>query len=365
VVILENMAGWQGLAGSFFKGLNLAEEPFTLTGFTSGLFLCQSNLQWAVMASNPCEFCGTHSFMVHKAREMMFGFRDEMEYVECASCGSLKIAAIPQDLQRYYPADKYYSYKFKVSLRVHISRLALRAALRLPDSIQAAVPHGSLAQIRWLSLKRGMKILDVGSGSGAFIRHLRAAGFDDAVGIDPYLEEDILDNSGVAVRKAELGAMCGEWDRIMFHHSLEHTPNQLETLSLARARLSPRGICIIRIPIVNWAWKEYGTDWVQLDPPRHLCVHTEKSFRLAAAKSGLRVTRVQYDSTRFQFVGSELYRKGVPLRTGLAELDRHFTKAQLEAFERRAEELNRDGLGDQAVFFLEPDVVVRARTSAS
>lgn len=286
---------------------------------------------------------------------MMFGFRDETEYVECLSCGSLKIATIPRDLQRYYPADKYYSYELKVSLRVRLSRWALRAALRLPKSVQAAIPHGSLAQIRWLSLKRDMKILDVGSGSGVFIRHLRAAGFDNAIGIDPFINEDVLDNSGIAVRKAELRAMPGGWDRIMFHHSLEHTPNQLETLRLARAKLSPGGICIIRIPIVNWAWKEYGTDWVQLDPPRHLCVHTEKSFRLAAAKSGLRVKRVQYDSSMFQFVGSELYRKGVPLHTGLAELESHFSKAQLHAFARRAEELNREGMGDQAAFFLEPE----------
>src|SRR3954447_2869234 len=45
------------------------------------------------------------------AREMMFGTREEFEYVECAKCGSVQIANIPREelLARHYPAD-YYSF---------------------------------------------------------------------------------------------------------------------------------------------------------------------------------------------------------------------------------------------------------------
>src|SRR6476661_7449138 len=39
---------------------------------------------------------------------MMFGTRDEFEYLECAECGTVQIAEIP-DLTAYYPQG-YYSF---------------------------------------------------------------------------------------------------------------------------------------------------------------------------------------------------------------------------------------------------------------
>ena len=43
---------------------------------------------------------------LHPAREMMFGTREAFNYVECAHCGTVQIAAIP-DLTRHYPKEYY------------------------------------------------------------------------------------------------------------------------------------------------------------------------------------------------------------------------------------------------------------------
>jgi hypothetical protein len=155
------------------------------------------------------------------------------------------------------------------------------------------------------------------------------------------------------VKKAYLSEIGGDWDQIMFHHSLEHIADQTGTLRSARAKLSRQGTCLVRIPLVNWAWQHYGTNWVQLDPPRHLCVHTEQSFRMAAEKTGFKVSRVIYDSWELQFWGSELYKKGIPLQQGQNELAKHFSAGELRDFRRRSDEMNRQGRGDQAIFFLE------------
>ena len=128
--------------------------------------------------------------------------------------------------------------------------------------------------------------------------------------------------------------------------------DQVGTLRLAQSKLARNGICIVRIPIVNWAWKEYKTDWVQLDPPRHQTLHTEKSFGLAAEQAGLTVFDTVHDSLGFQFWGSELIRRGVPLETGMAHLSDYFSKSRLQEFNRHAEELNQKRRGDQAIFFL-------------
>jgi hypothetical protein len=305
-----------------------------------------------------CEFCGSSGFVSHTVREMMHGFRDEFEYLECKSCGCLRIASIPDDLARYYPSDSYYSYKVTQNLRTRLGRLRLRIGLDHPWIGRTLGWTKRLQTLDWIqmfSLERNMRILDVGSGGASFVRDLRSAGFTGALGLDPFIAEDIQDKNGMVVKKAYLSEIGGRWDQIMFHHSLEHIADQTETLQIARAKLSRLGTCLVRIPLANWAWQNYGKDWVQLDPPRHLCVHTEKSFRLAAAKAGFKISRVIYDSWELQFWGSELYQKDIPLQTGQKELAQHFSRAQLRNFCSRADALNSQGLGDQAIFFLDPE----------
>lgn len=55
-----------------------------------------------------CRICGneTNNRAFH-VREMMFGWKDVFEYFECADCGCVQIAAIPDDLDKYYPTDYY------------------------------------------------------------------------------------------------------------------------------------------------------------------------------------------------------------------------------------------------------------------
>jgi hypothetical protein len=58
-----------------------------------------------------CRICAnTKGNKRHLAREMMFGLRDEFEYVECANCGCLQIKEIPHNLSDYYP-EAYYSFQ--------------------------------------------------------------------------------------------------------------------------------------------------------------------------------------------------------------------------------------------------------------
>lgn len=54
---------------------------------------------------------------------MMFGFRNEFTYIECAVCGTVQIEEVPTDIAEYYPGD-YYSYKLK-RLKVSLSRIGV------------------------------------------------------------------------------------------------------------------------------------------------------------------------------------------------------------------------------------------------
>jgi hypothetical protein len=86
-------------------------------------------------------------------------------------------------------------------------------------------------------------------------------------------------------------------------------------------------------------------------------VHTPESLEILADASGFEITNVVYDSTSFQFWGSEQYARGIPLRDERSYAQRAtksiFSPDEIEEFARWANELNEEGRGDQAIFYLQ------------
>lgn len=291
-----------------------------------------------------CQVCGGAEGKEHLLREMMFGTRQEFTYWECRGCGCLQIVQVPLNTSEYYP-ENFYSFSLRLSSwKTWYYRLyfafpeVMRRIHRCGPDLDSVVRANPRARAR---------ILDVGCGSGKLVDILRALGFD-AWGIDPFLKEKRPYLEAKSIEDVE-----GGWDLIMFHHVLEHMPDNIQVLRFARARLSSGGVCLVRIPVANWAWEHYGRNWVQLDPPRHVVIHTPGSFRRASKEAGFRTMCASFDSTEFQMWGSELYRQDVPLQTpGARDL---FSKQELSRFRLRAEELNRLQRGDQAAFILTPE----------
>ena len=134
------------------------------------------------------------------------------------------------------------------------------------------------------------KVLDVGCGSGSILQELYYLFYTNIHGCDPFVAGDIEYHGQLIIRKASLYELNDSYDCISFHHVFEHMPNQFAVLNAARERLAPGGLLIIRIPVVNGeAWRSYRSDWVQLDPPRHYYLHSERSFTLLAERADLQV----------------------------------------------------------------------------
>jgi 2-polyprenyl-3-methyl-5-hydroxy-6-metoxy-1,4-benzoquinol methylase len=210
-----------------------------------------------------------------------------------------------------------------------------------------------------IRLNRKSNILDVGCGSGALLYGMRELlGLRALTGVDPFVESDIHYENGVKIIKAQLADINDQFDVIMLHHSFEHMPDPLSVLRQLRKLLSPKGRALIRTPICSsFAWRNYGVNWVQLDAPRHLFIHSARSFRMVAEQAGFEIKEIVYDSSEFQFWGSEQYKIGVPL-TGnnsycIDPKNSCFTENQINNFARMAKELNESGDGDQVCFFLE------------
>lgn len=314
-----------------------------------------------------CKICnnsdGNKSYI---AREMMFNIGESFEYFECAECGCLQIKEIPENLERFYP-ENYLFFQQAHSLK--------------DDSIKAFLKHqrakyclsgnnifsGLLAKIfgipeyyAWFN-KTGTgfnaKILDVGCGAGNLLINLRKEGFTNLTGADSFIKKDIFYENGIKIFKKELSEIKEQFDLIMLIHSFEHMPEPLNTLKELYRLLKPESYILLRMPVAGaFAWRTYGVSWVQIDAPRHFFLHTKKSINILAEQTGFQVADEVFDSTDFQFWGSEQYLKNIPYMDGRSYAMNPeksiFTKKQINIFKNKALELNKNQDGDSACFYL-------------
>lgn len=204
----------------------------------------------------------------------------------CRDCGVGRTWPIADDTSAYY-GDTYGPHSDvepRSGLRWRLAfaglGVALTAFLRVPSlrpaldrAVSRALPVSGRELLR-LAPSRRFSLLDVGCGSGGFLRVYQGLGIG-VVGVDP---------SARAVRSVrELGIACHEgtieslalarssFDVVRFCHVLEHVPDPYESLAVAARILAPGGRLVIRVP----AWDSvtadvFGAAWGALDIPRHL-----------------------------------------------------------------------------------------------
>jgi len=318
------------------------------------------------MSDDQCRICGSDGDRsVYAAGERMFGTGEVFHYAECSQCGWLQLLDVPEDLAPYYPND-YYSFGNPPPVDGRFERMAktirTELVLRGPEWGTRMLPMswrpGWREWFRGVIPSRSAPIIDVGSGSGRVLTFLHNDGFTNLVGYDPFLESEKA-TGPVPLYRQVPDKFWGTFALAMMHHSLEHAMDPFEALDSARRLIRPDGWVLVRIPLADsFAWKHYRTDWIALDPPRHISLLTETALGLLAKAVGLTVVRTHRDSDALQFWGSEQLRLGIVLEDerSLSKNPRAsiFSDDEMAAFSRQAATLNASGQGDTGCFLLRP-----------
>ncbi len=316
-----------------------------------------------------CKICNTEidTAPVH-VKEMMFGLLTEHSYYECKYCEALQIEKVPADLEKFYPYN-YYSFKQQPGtdiettyLRKIKSRYLLFNKNKLPGfilSIGYKIPEYT-GWLKEAGVKYDDAILDIGSGCGEILAQYCKAGFTNLQGIDPFLKTEFISNNGKLklLRRSIFDKQePSSFDFVMLNHSFEHMDEPQSVFKRLAELTKPGKILLIRTPVNrSFASKKYGLNWVDMDPPRHLVVHSVKSMQLLAEKNGFEMEQIIFDSTAFQFWGSEQYKKGIPLfdprSYSVNKSEELFSKKLIKEWKEQANELNKKDQGDQACFYL-------------
>jgi len=297
-------------------------------------------------------------------KEEMYGLGEIFQYGQCTTCGCLQLLNIPDNLSEYYP--KAYHGNISPSLKRNwktIRRgLKRKLILEHPNWLSPLIKVClSSIPLFWTYRKLGMqtkhKVLDVGSGYGGNTLEIQSAGIKQAIGVDLFIEQDIWVGDKLLVKKGTIDDLHDSYDIILFHHSLEHMPDQINTLKKSRALLHEGGKILVRIPTVSsQAYLEYKEKWYQLDAPRHLFLHSHESFRRLAEAANLIILDKWCDSSELQFITSEQYRRGIssfdPKSYTINKRTPIFTPQEIREFKHKANLANQSLAGDQICFVL-------------
>jgi len=208
--------------------------------------------------------------------------------VRCEGCGVARLDPPPANPARYYPGRYWFE---GGRLAETYRRLVLRDHVRF--ALKALRPAGNT------------RVLDVGCGSGLFLRELRAANRAvEAVGIDASGRAAALawQRNGISAIAGDLARppfARGSFDLVVMFHVLEHLRDPVAYVDAARQLLAPGGKLVVQTPNLDcWQYRVFGARWSGLDIPRHLYDFRLRDVRRLLENGGFRIVRVKHFSWR-------------------------------------------------------------------
>jgi SAM-dependent methyltransferase len=199
-----------------------------------------------------------------------------------------------EELSRLYPPD-YYAYQdnFQPNRWKEVLKAGLGLRIRTRDP-KFSVPG---------------RVLDLGCGSGWFLRSMREAGWES------YGVEISAAAAELGRRQGGLNIFTGTLDQARFadnffdyirsNHSFEHISNPNDTLEEMHRILRPDGKLMIGVPNVDsFNAKTFGQYWWYLGAPVHCFNYSVRTLSQMLTKHRFHVDTVTFNSDYSGILGS-------------------------------------------------------------
>ncbi len=259
-----------------------------------------------------CLYCCNREFEYRfTGRDKNENIRRHYRYVRCRRCGLIFLNPQPEEreLALHYPPERYYAFREidETSVETHMRRFLYHLYFSQGD--KRRLLRGLLQPVKVLSrstlVEPGLKLLDVGCGSGQFVAEMLGFGMD-AYGVDPNCSvrdaPDALRPRIFPGNLPEAGFAPESFDVITMNHVVEHLPNPREVLAETFRILKKNGTFIIGVPNCrSFAFRLFGRNWYQIDTPRHLVVYSDKILAGMLRAAGFRITKTRFYSGPRQF----------------------------------------------------------------
>lgn len=251
------------------------------------------------------KFLGVQDYMITK---------EEFKIDECTHCGFHFTNPVPlaENLEKYYKSEDYISHSSNKK--------------GLINSLYHLVRSRTLKQkVKWVKNEaHGDQLLDIGSGTGHFLKIANANGFK-GIGVEPNPEARDFAHKNNEVRSVAQEDLYKidkkSFDVITMWHVLEHVYNLREDLQRISEILNNNGKLFIAVPNMNsFDARYYRNYWAAFDVPRHLYHFKQCDIARLLLDFGFDLKKVipmKYDSYYVSML-SEKYRShlsilGVPV----------------------------------------------------
>lgn len=232
-----------------------------------------------------CDLCGSVTVReVYTAKDRLRNTDRRFSIAECFGCGVLR--TLPNmsygELARYYPNDYWGS----------------------AGPSQTWIESSQSEKTRFLSScgLAGGSILDVGCGSGFFLRALSPAkwerfGVETSEGAARAAERAVGSGHVFAGTLTQSAWADSTFDVVTFWSALEHTNEPRASLREAKRIIKNGGSLIVQAPnAASYQARFFGGDWFALDAPRHRYHFTLSLLDRVLSEIGFEVYRVTYFS---------------------------------------------------------------------
>ena len=227
---------------------------------------------------------------------------------ECKSCTLRFTQNVPDaaSISPYYKSENYISH----------SNTSEGLINRLYQSVRKRTLKQKRKLIKKTTGVQQGNLLDVGSGTGAFVNEMKQAGWQ-VTGLEPDADARAMGKQSYNIDLSDISQLyqlpASSFDAITLWHVLEHVHDLHGYVAKLKSLLKENGKLFIAVPNYTSADAAiYKECWAAYDVPRHLFHFSPRTLQVLMEKHGLKLIRhkpMWYDSFYVSMLSSK-YRNG-------------------------------------------------------